>query len=112
MLFSPRPVTSKARLPAAGIRRGNRTRPHPNKILWFCVDLRLSFAYSCGDFSGDADASAYETAAGNPRLPERVHPTTRLCAEPRGNWPQIRPLVARDGAQAPHEPPGKRLQDR
>ena len=54
-------------------------------------------------------ASAHETSARNPGLPQRVHPAARVRPEPRGNRAPLQPVVAGHGAQAPHEPPGKGL---
>ena len=109
MLFCPRPATSKGRS-ARGIRRkGMRTAPNRIAIpLTFAFLLRI-VGVSAILRPRSENASAYETPAGNPRLPERVHPAARLCAEPRRNRPPFRPLFARDGAQAPHEPAGKGL---
>ena len=56
-----------------------------------------------------ADASTDETAARNPRLPERIHHPARLRAEPRRDRPTLRPFFARDRPQAPDQPAGKGL---
>ena len=72
------------------------------------LDLRLSFAYSSpAAQEGEPDASAHQTSARNPRLPERIHPAARVRPEPRGNRSALRPFFARDRAQAPHEPAGE-----
>src|SRR5947209_9351366 len=54
-------------------------------------------------------ASTHQTAARDSRLPERVHPAARVCPEPGGNRPALRPLFARDGAQTSDQPAGKRV---
>src|SRR5688572_19567783 len=58
---------------------------------------------------GDERAPIDQTATRDPRLPERVHPAARIRAESRGDRTEVQPVVTRDGAQAPHEPPGKRI---
>src|SRR4029453_9073442 len=58
---------------------------------------------------GGCRASAYQTSAQNPGLPERVNSTTRIPPEPRGDRPALQSLLARDGPQTPQQPAGEGL---
>ena len=83
-----------------------RIRPgeRPPKLL---DHTRLTFAFPLHIVR--QHAAIDQAAARDPRLPERLHPAARVRAEPGGDRPPVRPVVAGDGAQAPDEPGGKGL---
>src|ERR1700730_9019509 len=129
MLFSPKPTTSKGLAAAGGMENGMRTGRDRSRVVGFGLGTRysvlgtrklfgiLTFAFLLRRLSDEwttkgfsqrgTHASTNQAAAGNPRLPERVHRSARIRSEPRGNRPAFRPLFARDGPQAPHEPSGE-----
>src|SRR5262249_56769100 len=114
MLLSPKPATSNGREPAEGMFSPSRTFRILLYSGWRCssfdlLDLRLSFAYTFASTRGGRHAPAHETPARDSRLPQRVHPAARLCAKPGGDRTPLRALLARHGAQAPHEPAGQRF---
>ena len=74
----------------------------------FTLPLTPGFLHPFARLGGTV-ATAHQASARDSGLPQRVHPAARLRAEPRGNRPPLQPLVARHGAQAPHQPAGEGL---
>src|SRR5580765_1772979 len=113
MLLSPNPATSNGRESAGRILSPSRTfrillQSAAPLFTVNLVDLRLFFAYTFARRE-EGHAPAHETATRDSRLPERVHPAARLCAEPRGNRSPVWALLAGHGSQTPYEPAGQGL---